>query len=266
MPLAGVAAIGSMVWLFPRAENLAHILFALPVLFAASQLKAPLATLTTALAVVADGAFLSRMLPLVEAATDVLFVATVLVVMTVLVVASVNNQERLVAALEHQAAVDPLTGLVTRRVLDDALADALTASTTGAGVALLLVDVDNFKAINDTYGHLAGDDALTHVARELERWVRHDDAVIGRLGGDEIAILLPGCTRGDAARRGEQLVERVREGPAKTLDGHSLTMSISIGVAHGAAQATGARDLYAAADIALYQAKSGGRGRAVLAA
>jgi len=83
-------------------------------------------------------------------------------------------------ALERQAAVDSLTGLVTRRVLDDALASALSASASDRGTALVLVDVDRFESINDGHGHPVGDDALVHLARVLTGTVRAGDAVVSR--------------------------------------------------------------------------------------
>ncbi len=99
----------------------------------------------------------------------------------------------------------------------------------------------------------------------LRRHVRSRDAVVGRLGGDELAVLLPGCSAATAAERAEQLVTAVRATPLQLADGTLLTLSVSVGVAHAPRHATELRALYAAADGALYEAKRAGRDRAVLA-
>jgi diguanylate cyclase (GGDEF)-like protein len=266
LPVVGVVAIGALVLVYPDAENVAHPLLALPVLFAASQLRAPVAAAVTAMAVVVDGVFLLRTEERAEALTDLLFIGVVLVVMTVLLTRAVEGQERLVRALERQAAVDSLTGLVTRRVLDDALASALSASATDRGTALVLVDVDRFKSINDGHGHPVGDDALVHLAGVLTRAVRTGDAVVSRLGGDELAVLLPGCSAEVAVRRAEDLVAAVRATPLPLSDGRLLPLTVSVGVAHAPDHAGDLRDLYAVADAALYEAKRGGRDQWAVAA
>jgi diguanylate cyclase (GGDEF)-like protein len=180
-----------------------------------------------------------------------------------------NRMARLVAALQRQAGLDSLTGLASRRVLDDALAAALATpwsrDGSDAGTALILLDVDTFKSINDVHGHPVGDDALVHLAGLLRAHVRCGDAVLARLGGDELAVLLRGCTAQGAAARAEQLVEAVRATPLRLPDGTWLALSISVGVAHAPRHANDLRGLYAAADAALYAAKRTGRDRAVLA-
>ena len=266
LPAVGVAAIGTLVLLYPDAENVAHPLLALPVLYAASQLRAPVSAVVTVMAIAVDGAFLLRTEDRAEALTDLLFIGVVLVVMTVLLVRAVDGQERLVRALERQAAVDSLTGLVTRRVLDDALASALSASASDPGTALVLVDVDRLESINDGHGHPVGDDALVHLARVLTGTVRAGDAVVSRLGGDELALLIPGCSAEVAARRAQDLVAAVREAPLPLPDGTLLPLTVSVGVAHAPDHAVGLRGLYAAADAALYEAKRGGRDGYALAA
>ena len=129
----------------------------------------------------------------------------------------------------------------------------------------MLVDVDTFKSINDRHGHPVGDDALVHLAGVLRRHVRSQDAVLGRLGGDELAVLLPGCSPATAAERAEQLVTAVRATPLQLADGTLLGLSVSGGIVHAPQHATDLRTLHAAADGALYEAKRAGRDRAVLA-
>jgi diguanylate cyclase (GGDEF)-like protein len=111
-----------------------------------------------------------------------------------------------------------------------------------------------------------GDDALVHLAGLIRDHVRAGDAVLSRLGGDELAVLLPGCPAEVAAQRAEELLTAVRATPMTLPDGALLALSVSVGVAHAPQHASGTRALYAAADAALYRAKSGGRDRVELAA
>ncbi|MEX5720868.1 GGDEF domain-containing protein [Geodermatophilus maliterrae] len=266
LPVAGVVTIGVLAHVFPDQLDVAHLLLGLPVLFAASQVRATAAALVTALAIGFDVSALLAAQPPAEALVDGLFVAAVLVLTTVLLVLVMERIDRLVAELRRQAAVDGLTGLVTRRVLDEALTSALSAAVAREGSALVLVDVDSFKSVNDSHGHPVGDDALVHIAGILRGHVRAADAVISRLGGDELAVLLPGCSAAVAAARAQELVDAVAAAPLRLADGTLLALSISVGVAHAPSHATELRTLYAAADAALYAAKRGGRGRARVAA
>ena len=243
----------------------AQAFLAFPVLWAASHLRWTAVALVTGAAVVGNGITQSLLQPVEPAMHDQLVIGTVLVVAAVILVRTVSTQDRLVAALQQQADVDPLTGLVTRRVLDDALTGALERDPSGDGTALVLLDVDSFKQINDAHGHPVGDDALVHLSGLVRRQVRAGDAVVGRLGGDELALLLPGCTAGTAARRARELVETVRASPLPRADGDALPLSISVGVAHAPLHAASVRELYAAADAALYQAKRAGRDRVEVA-
>jgi diguanylate cyclase (GGDEF)-like protein len=136
----------------------------------------------------------------------------VLTVMAVPLVRANTTQDLLVAALQAQLIVDSLTGLATRRAFDGALENALSRSVPG-GTALLLIDVDNFKSINDNHGHPVGDDVPVHLATVLRSQVRAQDAVLSRLGGDELAVLMPGCTAEVTAHRAEDLLQAVRSTP-----------------------------------------------------
>jgi diguanylate cyclase (GGDEF)-like protein len=243
----------------------AQAFLAFPVLWAASHLRWAAVALVTGVAVVGNGVTQVLLQPVEPAMHDQLVIGTVLVVASVILVRTASTQDRLVAALQQQADVDPLTGLVTRRVLDDALTGALEQDPTGTGTALVLLDVDSFKQINDAHGHPVGDDALVHLSGLVRRQVRAGDAVVGRLGGDELALLLPGCTAGTAARRARELVETVRASPLPRTDGDALPLSISVGVAHAPLHAASVRELYAAADAALYEAKRAGRDRVEVA-
>lgn len=267
-PLLGVAGVLltcvlNVLTVDPSAGGQAFLAF--PVLWAASHLRWAAVALVTGTAVVGNGVTQLLLQPVEPAVHDVVVIGTVLVVAAGVLVRTASTQDRLVAALQQQADVDPLTGLVTRRVLDDALSGALERDPMGDGTALVLLDVDSFKQINDAHGHPVGDDALVHLSGLVRRQVRAGDAVVGRLGGDELALLLPGCTAGTAARRARELVETVRASPLPRADGAALPLSISVGVAHAPLHAASVRELYAAADAALYQAKRGGRDRVEVA-
>jgi diguanylate cyclase (GGDEF)-like protein len=243
----------------------AQAFLAFPVLWAASHLRRTAVVVVTAAAVVANGIVVPMLVPLDVGISDVFLTGVVLTVVAAMLVRAGSIQERLVEALEQQATVDTLTGLVNRRVFDDALAVALTGSAADDGTALLLLDVDSFKQINDEHGHPVGDDALVHLAGIIRRQIRAGDAVLSRLGGDELAVLLPGCAADVAVARAESVLETVLSTPLTLPDGTLLAMSVSVGVAHRRVGALGMREFYAAADRALYRAKRAGRGRVEVA-
>ena len=247
----------------PSAASQAFLAF--PVLWAAAHLQRAAVAVVTTTAVLGNGVALALILPLDAAMTDFMFFGAVLVVMAVMLVRANAIQERLVAALQQQVTVDALTGLATRRAFDGALETALRRPVPG-GTALVLIDVDSFKTINDTHGHPVGDDVLVHLATVLGGRVRTEDAVLSRLGGDELAILMPGCARSVAVHRAQDLLEAVRSTPMTLADGTLLALSISVGVAHLPPHSTDRRGLYTAADAALYEAKRAGRGRVSVAA
>jgi diguanylate cyclase (GGDEF)-like protein len=166
--------------------------------------------------------------------------------------AELLEQKRLLA---HLAEHDALTGLPNRRVLDAALERALARSRRDVPAALLFIDVDDFKRVNDLQGHLAGDAVLTSIAHLLSSGVRAGDIVV-RDGGDEFAILLEGITLPGAAVIGERLVAATRARYAE--------VGLSIGAAslEGAADAA---DVIRRADQCMYAAKSAGGNRVVVA-
>ena len=155
-------------------------------------------------------------------------------------------------AAEAQALSDPLTGLRNRRGLDAALRAVVSAWQP---FALMHLDLDHFKAVNDTHGHAAGDHVLRRVARILSEETRGGDTV-ARTGGDEFVLLLPGLTdRTALARLSGRLVLRLAE-PMAWSD-TTCAVSASIGIALGPAETTAA--LHDAADRALYASKHAGR-------
>ncbi|WP_299037977.1 GGDEF domain-containing protein [uncultured Pseudokineococcus sp.] len=260
LPVLGVAAVAVLDALTRDATTAAQVFFLLPVLFAATHLRPTGAWLVTAISVTGEAVTTLLLLPLPQALTDWAFVSVVAVTTTLLLVRVNGQRDRLLAELRRQAAVDPLTGLVTRRVLDDAAACALTSADAADGTALVVVDVDHFKGVNDTHGHPVGDALLVHLGGLL-REVSGPSAVVSRLGGDELAVLLPGESLAGAARRGAAVVEVVRARPL-LLDGRGgapLPTTVSVGVAHAPSHAADLPGLYRAADAALYRAKRTGR-------
>ena len=166
------------------------------------------------------------------------------------------------ARLEALAHTDPLTQALNRRALTLRLnAELDRARRYDSVVTLLMLDLDHFKRINDTLGHLAGDDALREVAALLAHAVRSVD-VVARYGGEEFVIVLPETREEGAVAFAERIRERIAEHAFAQADGSRLAITASIGVAAFPAPAVDSvEDLFAAADAALYRAKAGGRNR-----
>jgi diguanylate cyclase (GGDEF)-like protein len=243
----------------------AQAFYAFPVFWAASHLRPVGVTLVTTVAVIGELTGLILLVPVIDALTDGLLFGSVIVVIAVMLTRANTRQERLIAALETQARVDALTGLVNRRAFDDALGTTLHRPDT-AGTALVLIDVDAFKTVNDAHGHPVGDAVLVHLAGVLRDQIRAEDAVVSRLGGDELAVLLPDCPPDVATRRAEELLTAVRAAPLPLPDGTLLALSISVGVAHATGATGDLEQLYSSADAALYEAKRAGRGRVAVSA
>jgi diguanylate cyclase (GGDEF)-like protein len=259
-PLLGVAAVVALDLMTADASAAGQVFLCLPVLYAAAQLRWLGALLASLAAVVGDAVVVFGIEPFAQAGADFGYVSATCLTMAFVLVRARNHQEALVAQLRMAAAIDPLTGLVTRRVLDEAAQSALSGAGQEDGTALILIDLDRFKTINDTYGHPVGDAVLVHVSQVLARQTRAD-TVVCRMGGDEIAVLLPGCSYVNAMRRAQGLLDAVHAHPFQLDDGTLIAVSVSIGVAQVPAHAEALTRLYTVADEALYEAKRGGRGR-----
>lgn len=185
-------------------------------------------------------------------------IVTALVLWAVL--ATINRYQ---ARLEVMATTDKLTGLASRHAYDTVIARAVTeAHRGGSPLSAVLVDIDEFKAVNDGFGHLAGDRVIVEVASAIRRALRTRD-IVCRWGGDEYLAVLPGCSLAEAAR----LAERIREAVATAtgaIDDGSLTVTVSLGVAALEPRDI-VDDLLSRVDRALYAAKAGGRDRLAVA-
>jgi len=167
----------------------------------------------------------------------------------------ITEQKRLARYLTFRATHDGLTKVLNRAAFSERLSAAVdTVNAHGGAVAVLFVDLDRFKAVNDQLGHAAGDRLLTSTARRLRAAVRPGDSV-GRLGGDEFAILLDPIAGRDEAL---VVVDRVSHalGEPFLVGGHRVSAVASIGVALCPADARGAEDLLRAADASMYRAKT----------
>jgi diguanylate cyclase len=159
---------------------------------------------------------------------------------------------------EDRARLDALTGLRNRAGLVDALdAKVLAYQNDGRRFALLYLDLDHFKPVNDTFGHAAGDMLLKTIAQNLHDIVPSAD-VIARIGGDEFVVLASDVTPEDALALGEHII-RIAQRPIMLADGTSVTIGISVGIALSPDHGSDAETLLALADAALYEAKSGGK-------
>ncbi|MBC2902953.1 EAL domain-containing protein [Streptomyces cupreus] len=185
----------------------------------------------------------------------------------------VTERVRLQAQLQHNAEHDPLTDLPNRALFTQRVQQALSgrrASDRGAalrGTAVLFIDLDGFKAVNDTIGHQAGDELLVQAARRLQEAVRHGDTA-SRLGGDEFAALIVGDGTRDRSARERHILEladrlRVTLSQPYVIDGNDVRVAASIGVAF-AEPGLGAGELLRNADLAMYRAKASGKGRVEL--
>lgn len=236
--------------------ELGPLLLTWPVTFSAAVLSARVAWATVGVAGVVFAVFVSfsrgvdGVMLWIEAVSS-------LVVICWMVVRLQNQSLRLREALANLARTDPLTGLVNRRGFDEALAREHARNRRGGPpMALLLVDIDHFKRVNDSWGHQAGDVTLHRLGELLTASFRQVD-VVGRIGGEEFAVLLTGSAPNEAVARAHLLCDTVRAA-AREWE-HPIT--VSVGVATHPAAAPSPADLLAAADAALYAAKAAGRDR-----
>jgi diguanylate cyclase (GGDEF)-like protein len=169
-----------------------------------------------------------------------------------------NAQAR--ALLEHQAQTDSLTGLYNHRYFHERLRTELArASRSHDSTAVLMLDIDDFKRVNDVHGHGSGDEVLVALASTLRSLARASD-VVCRLGGEEFGVIMPSCDAGDALG----LARRITETLASSDFEPAGTLSVSIGISQGPEHAMHSRELVACAEVAMMTAKARGKNQSVL--
>jgi diguanylate cyclase (GGDEF)-like protein/PAS domain S-box-containing protein len=169
------------------------------------------------------------------------------------IIHDITERKRAEEALEHQALHDGLTGLPNRLLLQDRLTQAIRmAERDGRTFALCVIDLDRFKDVNDTLGHLAGDQLLQEVAWRLRNALRASDTV-ARLGGDEFAVVLPDADMSAATLAAEKIVEAL--GASLVLEGHEVAVGASVGIAVYPENGGDSDTLLRRADVAMYVAK-----------
>jgi diguanylate cyclase (GGDEF)-like protein/PAS domain S-box-containing protein len=181
----------------------------------------------------------------------------------VLVFRDVSRERQYAAKLSYQASHDALTGLINRREFEARVVRALTsAAEQQRNHAVMYLDLDQFKVVNDTSGHAAGDELMRQASAVLQRRLREGDT-LARLGGDEFGVLLENCNPEHAARLAEELRKTVADFPF-TWQGRSFSITVSIGVVSIVDGAFSLAEVLSAADAACYIAKDKGRNRVQL--
>jgi diguanylate cyclase (GGDEF)-like protein/PAS domain S-box-containing protein len=182
----------------------------------------------------------------------------------ILQVQDISERRRTEARMRHLADHDALTGLLNRRAFGEVLERHVAGIRRyGATGAVLLLDVDSFKDVNDTLGHRVGDDVLRALAALLRERVRETDA-LARLGGDEFAVLLSRAHRAEALSVARDIVALVRERIPLPAAAGRPSVTVSVGVAVFADEVRGAEQIMVDADMAMYAAKADGRNRAAV--
>lgn len=165
----------------------------------------------------------------------------------------VDREQREMEDIRKKAEIDPLTGVFNRGATERHIRSFLEGQGSFGHHALMIVDIDDFKSINDNFGHMEGDQALQHIAREMQRLFRKDD-IIGRIGGDEFMVFLKNIESEDmVVSRASDICEAGRSGKPE------WNMSCTVGVARYPQEGQTFETLYAKADLALYKAKEAGK-------
>lgn len=161
--------------------------------------------------------------------------------------------------LENEAREDPLTGLLNRRGIDEELKRAIDlVKRYGAAISLLFIDLDDFKNINDEYGHVVGDNALVHISELFRSNIRRSD-IVARIGGDEFAILLWQTNEKASCTKAEMLSDLIAKEPLRVND-HAVRLGASIGSAQIMVEDEFPGSILARADKAMYQVKDSRQG------
>jgi diguanylate cyclase (GGDEF)-like protein len=180
----------------------------------------------------------------------------------VLQAVDISERKRLESELQHLADRDSLTGLFSRRRFQEELEREVSrARRHGRPGALLLLDLDGFKLVNDSFGHAAGDELLTRIGNALRNILRDSD-VLARIGGDEFALILPDTDLAAGRVVAEKLIDAVREYGAVTREDRRASVTVSIGITPvSGGPALDSAKLLIEADLAMYHAKESGKDR-----
>ena len=171
------------------------------------------------------------------------------------------ENSRLYEETKQLATTDNLTGVWNRRYLDEYFQTELVrAQRFNRQVSILMIDIDDFKSFNDTYGHSSGDEIIRIVARAILNSCREID-MVGRYGGDEFAVILPEAGNSDAVSISERILATLEKNPFSTPNGTQLSITVSIGIASYPSDGKKAEQLFSLADAAMYRAKLAGGGQ-----
>jgi diguanylate cyclase (GGDEF)-like protein len=259
-PFVATTVISGLNVLTKDATTGAQLFYLWPVIYAASFLSRRLVYAHLVVLTIGEALVVWVALKAENALSDWVAMTLAMTMTTIVVISLRERGDVLLRRLEGQALADSLTGLANRRSFDEELATAGDwAAATGRPLALVTVDLDHFKSINDTYGHAVGDQALQAVAGAL-RGVATPDTVVARLGGDEFVMLMRTDTRGAL-----QATEALRDAVAAVTTLPGGPPRLSIGVAVLPDDAITVEELSRASDAALYDAKSRGRGQVAVA-
>jgi diguanylate cyclase (GGDEF)-like protein len=239
-----------------------QLAFSLPVLFAAYHLRPAVAYLIAGEMVIAETILCVLIDSPKAVIEDSVGVSLILVGIMLTLVTARNRFDEAIRSLRYEAQHDAVTGLLSRRTFDFDIQQL----DDDEPVSLILVDIDDFKTVNDTFGHDIGDQTLRIVAQALSANSRQNDRAY-RLGGDELAVLLTGTVPDTALRRAEVIRRAVETGPmAFVARSERGKVTVSLGVASLPPRAPRKSELLRAADAAMYRAKGAGRNRVVAAA
>jgi diguanylate cyclase (GGDEF)-like protein len=191
----------------------------------------------------------------------VFFFGAVFVLLVCLLAYRTTQELKRIYVLEQETITDPLLGIFNRRFLDRRMLDeVLRAQRHRLDLSLLMVDIDNFKQVNDTWGHQVGDLVLQHLIQMLEADLRQTD-ILARFGGEEFVILLPHTSEQDAFKLAEKLRRIVEQTPLHRIP--ELRVTVSIGTSSLLPDGDDAHSLLERADKSMYRAKREGRNRVV---
>lgn len=199
----------------------------------------------------------------------IFFLGSIFSLLVCLLALRTTRELKRVYVLEQEAITDPLMGIFNRRCLDRRLRDeVLRAQRHNLDLGLLMVDIDRFKLVNDTWGHQTGDQVLQHVARHIVASLRQTD-LVARYGGEEIVVMLPHTPETEACEVAQRLREVVENHPLQLKDARgnasNLSVTVSIGCTSFFQNQDTPQSLLQRADQAMYEAKRQGRNRVVCA-